>query len=139
LRGRIIGMLGGRAAEKLVFDEVTTGAANDLERVSQIARQMVGRWGMSDVIGPVSVLPSSGNDMPWLENSDGPSAATRELVDREVRRIVDDCYADAVRLLRENRNKLDALAQALLIRETLDEADAYRIAGVMREPKPALL
>ena len=139
LRGRIIGMLGGRAAEELVFDEVTTGAANDLERVSQIARQMVGRWGMSDVIGPVSVLPSSGNDMPWLENSDGPSAATRELVDREVRRIVDDCYADAVRLLRENRNKLDALAQALLIRETLDEADAYRIAGVMREPKPALL
>jgi cell division protease FtsH len=139
LRGRIIGMLGGRAAEELVYDEVTTGAANDLERVSQIARQMVGRWGMSDVIGPVSVLPSSGSDMPWMENSDGPSAATRELVDREVRRIVDDCYADAMRVLRENRNKLDALAQALLIRETLDEADAYRIAGVVRDPKPALL
>ena len=139
LRGRIIGMLGGRAAEELVYDEVTTGAANDLERVSQIARQMVGRWGMSDAIGPVSVLPGAGSDMPWLENSDGPSAATRELVDREVRRIVDDCYADALRVLRENRNKLDALAQALLIRETLDEADAYRIAGVMREPKPALL
>ena len=132
-------MLGGRAAEELVYDEVTTGAANDLERVSQIARQMVGRWGMSDVIGPVSVLPSSGSDMPWLESSDGPSAATRELVDQEVRRIVDDCYADAMRVLRENRNKLDALAQALLIRETLDEADAYRIAGITRLPKPALL
>jgi cell division protease FtsH len=139
LQGRIIGMLGGRAAEELVYDEVTTGAANDLERVSQIARQMVGRWGMSDVLGPVSLLPSSDSDMPWFESSDGPSAATRELVDREVRRIVDDCYADALRLLRENRNKLDALAQALLIRETLDEADAYRIAGVVREPKPALL
>ena len=139
LRGRIIGMLGGRAAEELVYDEVTTGAANDLERVSQIARQMVGRWGMSDVIGPVSVLPSSGSDMPWLENHDGPSAATRELVDQEVRRIVDDCYADALRVLGENRNKLDALAQALLIRETLDEADAYRIADVARAPKPALL
>ena len=139
LRGRIIGMLGGRAAEELVYDEVTTGAANDLERVSQIARQMVGRWGMSDVIGPVSVLPSSGSDMPWMENSDGPSAATRELVDQEARRIIEDCYADAMRVLRENRNKLDALAQALLIRETLDEADAYRIAGVVRAPKPALL
>ncbi|MEO8694963.1 MAG: ATP-dependent zinc metalloprotease FtsH [Acidimicrobiales bacterium] len=139
LRGRIMGMLGGRAAEELVYDEVTTGAANDLERVSQIARQMVGRWGMSDVIGPVSVLPASGSDMPWMDNSDGPSAATRELVDLEVRRIVDDCYADAMRVLRENRNKLDALAQALLIRETLDEADAYRIAGVVREPKPSLL
>ncbi|HUP76448.1 MAG TPA: ATP-dependent zinc metalloprotease FtsH [Acidimicrobiales bacterium] len=139
LRGRIIGMLGGRAAEELVYDEVTTGAANDLERVSQIARQMVGRWGMSDVIGPVSVLPSSGSDMPWMESSDGPSAATRELVDQEVRRIVDDCYADALRVLSENRNKLDALAQALLIRETLDEIDAYRIAGVIRQPKPVLL
>jgi cell division protease FtsH len=139
LRGRIIGMLGGRAAEDLVYQEVTTGAANDLERVSQIARQMVGRWGMSDVIGPVSVLPSSNGEMPWFDSSDGPSAATRELVDREVRRIVDECYAEALRLLRENRNKLDALAQALLIRETLDEADAYRIAGVLRDPKPALL
>ncbi|MEO5839776.1 MAG: AAA family ATPase, partial [Acidimicrobiales bacterium] len=139
LRGRIMGMLGGRAAEELVYDEVTTGAATDLERVSQIARQMVGRWGMSDVIGPVSVLPASGSDMPWMDSSDGPSAGTRELVDQEVRRIVDDCYADAMRVLRENRNKLDALAQALLIRETLDEADAYRIAGVVREPKPVLL
>ena len=74
-----------------------------------------------------------------MENSDGPSAATRELVDQEARRIIEDCYADAMRVLRENRNKLDALAQALLIRETLDEADAYRIAGVTREPKPALL
>jgi cell division protease FtsH len=139
LKGRIMGMLGGRAAEELVYDEVTTGAANDLERVSQIARQMVGRWGMSDVIGPVSVLPASGSDMPWMESSDGPSAATRELVDQEVRRIVDDCYADALRVLSENRNKLDALAQALLIRETLDEIDAYRIAGVLRQPKPVLL
>ena len=56
-------------------------------------------------------VPSSGSDMPWLENHDGPSAATRELVDQEVRRIVDDCYADAMRVLRENRNKLDALAR----------------------------
>ena len=85
---------------------------------------------MSDVIGPVSVLPASNSDTPWGEATDAPSAATKELVDAEVRRIVEDCYAQALGLLRTNRSKLDALAQALLVRETLDETDAYRIADI---------
>ena len=132
LRGRIIGALGGRAAEDLVYGEVTTGAESDLEQVASIARQMVGRWGMSDAIGPVTVLPPPGQSSPLLSDGSGPSQSTRELVDKEVRRIVDECYAQAVATLREHRSQLDSLARRLLERETLDEADAYAAAGIQR-------
>ncbi len=138
LRGRIVGALGGRAAEELVYDDVTTGAESDLEQVTRIARQMVGRWGMSEAIGPVSVLPGPADEPLFLPGTgSGPSEGTRELVDSEVRRIVDECYDEALEQLRRNREKLDALAHALLERETLDEADAYRVAGVARRPEPA--
>src|SRR5436853_894211 len=96
LEGRIVGALGGRAAEELVYGNVTTGAESDLEQVTHIARQMVGRWGMSDVIGLVSVVPARGEEQYY-----GPggqvqvSDDTRELVDREVRRIVEACYVRA--------------------------------------------
>lgn len=135
LRGRITGALGGRAAEELVYEDVTTGAESDLEQVTAIARRMVGRWGMSEEIGPVSVLPGP-DDEPLLfpGTGAGPSPRTQQLIDDEVRRIVDDCYADALRLLTDNRPRLDDLARALLERETLDEADAYEAAGI---PRPA--
>jgi cell division protease FtsH len=138
LRGRIIGALGGRGAEEIVYGNVTTGAESDLEQVTAIARRMVGRWGMSEAIGPVAILPGP-NDEPVLFPGLGGSVSPRtlELLDAEVRRIVDECYAEAVRLLRESRDKLDALAQALLERETLDEADAYRVAGIAREAAPS--
>jgi len=136
LRGRIVGALGGRAAEEIVFSDVTTGAESDLEQVTRIARQMVGRWGMSEAVGLVSVLPARENDPVLLPGVDGgPSERTRELVDDEVRRIVDECYGRAVEQLREYRDKLDALATALLEHETLDEADAYRAAGIERRPE----
>ncbi|MDX6647886.1 MAG: cell division protease FtsH, partial [Miltoncostaeaceae bacterium] len=136
LRGRIAGALGGRAAEELVYNDVTTGAESDLEQVTAIARQMVGRWGMSDAIGPVAVLPRPG-DGPLLPGVDTVSEETRQMVDAEVRRIIEECYAEALGTLRENRDKLEALARALLERETLDEADAYRIAGIERRPGAA--
>ena len=101
LEGRIVGALGGRAAEELVYGNVTTGAESDLEQVTRIARQMVGRWGMSDVIGLVSVLPGARRGA--VLGPGGPvqvSDETRELVDREVRRIVEDCYERARRMLR---------------------------------------
>ena len=130
LKGRIIGALGGRAAEELVYDDVTTGAESDLEQVTRIARQMVGRWGMSERIGLVSVLPGP-QDEPTLfpGTGSGPSEATRELVDLEVRRIVEECYGAAVGLLEANRERLESLARTLLEHETLDEQDAYRAAG----------
>jgi cell division protease FtsH len=130
LEGRIVGALGGRAAEELIYGNVTTGAESDLEQVTHIARQMVGRWGMSDVIGLVSVIPAPGEEQYY--GPGGPvqvSDETRELVDREVRRIVEACYDRARRTLDANRERLESLARALLDRETLDQDDAYRAAG----------
>jgi cell division protease FtsH len=132
LRGRIVGALGGRAAEEIVYGDVTTGAESDLEQVTHIARQMVGRWGMSDAVGPMSVLPGPGQEQ-FVLPVDGLSEATRQLVEGEARRIVDECYAQAIDELSENRHRLDRLAAALLEHETLDEADAYRVAGVGRD------
>jgi cell division protease FtsH len=134
LRGRIIGALGGRAAEEVVYGDMTTGAESDLDQVSNIARQMVGRWGMSDAIGPVTVLPPPGQESPL--GLDGVAPATKELIDAEVRKIVDECYADALRLLREHRPQLDQLAHKLLESETLDEGDAYAAAGIDRSTAP---
>jgi cell division protease FtsH len=134
LRGRIIGALGGRAAEEVVFGDMTTGAESDLDQVSNIARQMVGRWGMSEAIGPVTVLPPPGQESPF--GLDGVAPATKELIDAEVRRIVDDCYVEALRLLRDHRPQLDQLAHRLLETETLDEADAYAAAGIDRGTAP---
>jgi cell division protease FtsH len=135
LRGRIVGALGGRAAEQIVYGDVTTGAENDLDQVTSIARQMVGRWGMSEAIGPVSVLPPPGQESPL--GLDGVAPGTKELVDQDVRRIVDECYAEAEATLREHREQLGRLAETLLARETLDEDDAYAAAGIRRDTAPA--
>jgi cell division protease FtsH len=134
LLGRLVGALGGRAAEQLVYGEITTGAESDLEQATRIARQMAGRWGMSERIGPVSVLPGP-NDQPTLFPGAGDSSErTREMVDEEVRRILEECEQTAMTELKAHRDQLEALTQALLEHETLDEADAYRIAGIDRVP-----
>jgi cell division protease FtsH len=127
LRGRIIGALGGMAAEEEVFNVVTTGAESDLQNATQIARQMVGRWGMSERIGPVSVLPPEGD--PRMV---GISEALLSAVDDEVRGLIDECFDRAKRLLKEHRQRLDRLAEELLEHETLDEAEAYAAAGIER-------
>ena len=129
LRGRIIGALGGRAAEELVYGDVTTGGESDLDNVTQLARQMVGRWGMSERIGPIAVLPPAGQEQSPFDGA-APSPGTRELVDEEARRIIDECYADATRILGEHRDNLEGLAQRLLAEETLNEQDAYDAAGL---------
>ncbi|MFE6272404.1 ATP-dependent zinc metalloprotease FtsH [Streptomyces goshikiensis] len=130
LRGRIIGALGGMAAEQLVFDVITTGAENDLEQVTNLARGMVGRWGMSERVGRLTAIPADAQSPYGLL----AAPATLDVVDHEMRRIVDECHAEALRLLREHRPKLDALARALLASETLDEPAAYAAAGI---PRPA--
>ncbi|MFI2413243.1 ATP-dependent zinc metalloprotease FtsH [Streptomyces sp. NPDC018947] len=131
LRGRIIGALGGMAAEHVVYDVITTGSESDLEQVTRIARGMVGRWGMSEQVGRLSALPGDAQQAYGLAAAPG----TLDAIDDEMRRVVDECYDEAVRKLRDHRAQLDALAEALLANETLDEADAYRIAGVTRLTK----
>ncbi len=131
LRGRIIGALGGMAAEHVVYDVITTGAENDLEQVTNIVRGMVGRWGMSERIGRLTAIPSDGQSPYGLS----AAPATLDAVDHEMRRIVDECYLEACRLLRDHRPQLDALAQALLAQETLDEPAAYAAAGIARLTK----
>jgi cell division protease FtsH len=131
LRGRIIGALGGMAAEDVVYGVVTTGAENDLEQVTNIARGMVARWGMSERVGRLSALPSDAQQAYGL----AAAPQTLDVIDDEMRRIVDECYEEACRKLRDHRGRLDALAEALLENETLEEVDAYRIAGITRLTK----
>jgi cell division protease FtsH len=133
LRGRIIGALGGMAAEQEVFNVVTSGSEADLEMVTRIARSMVGRWGMSERIGRLSVLPVEGD--PRMS---GISDGLLDAVDEEVRRITDECYVEARRLLKQHRNKLDAIVAQLLVHESLDERDIYAVAGIPRPSPPQL-
>jgi cell division protease FtsH len=123
--------LGGRAAEEVVYGETSTGAESDIQQLTEIARQMVGRWGMSDAIGPVAVIPRDGSG-PLLPGAAEVSPDTQKLVDEEVRRIVESSHREVVELLQQNRHRLDSLVQALLEHETLDEDDAYAAAAVER-------
>ena len=134
LRARIISALGGRAAEELIYGTVTTGAENDLRQVGDLARAMSTRWGMSPEIGPLALAgPEEGN---FLEEGLAPgqarpySEATAELVDIATRRIVHECYEQALDLLRHERGRLEALAAALLRQESLDEAEIRLVTGL---------
>ena len=132
LRAKIRVSAGGRAAELIVFGEATTGAESDIQQVTRIARGMVERWGMSDKVGFLTVAQQDGQS-PLLPGAEPVSEATQELIDTEVRRIVDEEMEITEQLLSDNRERLDSLAEALLERETLDEADAYAAAGVERD------
>ncbi|MGH2843386.1 MAG: hypothetical protein ACRDKL_07345 [Solirubrobacteraceae bacterium] len=125
-------MLGGRCAEEVVFGDLTTGAESDIQQLTRIARAMVGRWGMSNAIGPVAVLPADGSGM-LLPGVSETSAQTQQLVDQEVHRIVQSAHREVIDLLRNHRSQLDDLVAALLEHETLDEAAAYAAAGLTRE------
>jgi cell division protease FtsH len=139
LRARIVGMLGGRAAEEIVFGTRTTGAQNDIEQATLLARNMVTRWGMSDTLGMVQLAP---RENPYLSSMDGfggqrpYSEETAAAVDAEVLRIIRESHDEAKRLLEKHRNQLDALAWALLARETLDEQEILKVTGL--PPAPAL-
>jgi cell division protease FtsH len=129
LIARIKVALGGRAAEQVVYGEITTGAESDIQQLTQIARGMVGRWGMSDAIGPLAVTDGRA-DGALLPGATPAAPATQQLVDEEARRIVDTAEDEVIALLESERSRLDDLAQALLERETLDYADAYAAAGL---------
>ncbi len=129
LRAKIRVALGGRGAEEVVYGDLTTGAESDIQQLTQIARQMVGRWGMSRTIGTVTVLPADGAG-PLLPGAAEVSAETQRMVDEEVRQLVAAAHEEVIALLKDNRKRLDALAQALIEHETLDEDDAYAAAGI---------
>ena len=129
LEAKIKVALGGRVAEEIVYGTISTGAESDIQQLTQIARQMVGRWGMSEAIGPVSVVSADGRQpvFPGLSES---SPETQRLLDEEVRRMVEDARRDVTELLEAHRQQLESLTQALLAAETLDALDAYSAAGL---------
>src|SRR5690606_14031433 len=138
LRARIIGIMGGRAAEEVVYGTKTTGAENDIEQATHIARGMVTRWGMSEKLGMVQLAPrenqylgggigSYGTNRPFSEE-------TARIIDEEVLKIIRDSEEEAKRLLRVHRKELDALAEALLARETLDEQEILEVTGLPPSP-----
>jgi cell division protease FtsH len=137
LRAKIVGMLGGRAAEEVVYGTKTTGAENDIEQATKLARDMVTRWGMSDKVGMVQLaarrnpylgMPGFGSENPFSEQ-------TARTVDAEVARIISESHEQAKTLLRRQRKQLDALVQALLARETLDEQQILEVTGLPRAPE----
>jgi cell division protease FtsH len=137
LRARIIGMLGGRAAEEIVFGTRTTGAENDIEQATTLARNMVTRWGMSDELGMVQLAPRENpylNSMGNVPTSRSVSEETARAIDVAVHDIIARSHDEAHRLLLEHRKQLDALATALLARETLDEGEILQVTGLPPAP-----
>jgi cell division protease FtsH len=128
--------LGGRTAEEIVFGDLTTGAESDIQQLTQIARHMVGRWGMSPSVGPIAVLPSDGA-AAFFPGAAETSQETQRLVDLEVRRIVEEAHEEATEVLRAHRANLDSLVAGLLKHETLNESEAYAAAGLPRNPAAA--
>jgi cell division protease FtsH len=122
LEGQIATLLGGRSAEEIVFGEVTTGAANDLQRATDIAEQMVGTYGMSDTLGPLAYDKQGGGR--FLGGTNNPrrvvSDTTAQAIDREVRSLVDRAHERALSILRHNRELLEAISQKILEKEVIE-------------------
>jgi len=138
LRARIVGMLGGRAAEEVVYGTRTTGAENDIEQATSIARNMVTRWGMSDKLGMVQLAPRENRYLGTVAGYGGDkpfSDQTARQIDAEVHRIIDECHDEAKRLLGVHRKALDALVRALLERETLNEEEILEVTELPRAPE----
>jgi cell division protease FtsH len=129
--------LGGRVAEEVVYGDLTTGAESDIQQLTRIARAMVGRWGMSPAIGPVAVLPSDGSS-PLLPGVSETSEQTQQVIDAEVRRIVETAHGEATDTLQAHRSNLDALVSELLAHETLDQQEAYAAAGLPQNTEAQL-
>jgi len=137
LLARIAVLFGGRVAEELFMQQMTTGASNDFERATQMARDMVTRYGMSDKLGPMVYAENEGEVFLGrsITKTVNMSEETMRIVDSEIRRIIDEQYHLARRLLEENRDKVEAMARTLLDWETID---ADQILDIMegRPPRP---
>jgi cell division protease FtsH len=140
LMARMHMLLGGRAAEEVAIGEITTGAANDLRRVTDMARRMVSEFGMSEAIGPLNFGENERQPFLGYSLSQGRSYSeeTAAKIDDEVRRIVDEAYARTVHLLREHRDSLDQLAQELLTNEVVEGSRVLEIVGVQSQTEDAV-
>jgi cell division protease FtsH len=142
INSSICSLFGGRIAEEMTLgkDGVTTGASNDIQRATDIARKMVTKWGLSDKMGPL--MYDEATEEVFLGRSAGQqhisvSGETAKQIDQEVRRIIDECYAAAAKILEDNVDKLHAMAQALMLYETIDadQIDDIMSGREPREPK----
>jgi cell division protease FtsH len=133
-------LLGGRIAEELMFDEMSAGASNDIERATQMARAMVCRWGMSEKLGPLAFGQQEGEVFLGRDLGSRPdySESTARDIDGEVRRIVMDCYEKAKGLLSENKAILEKIAEALVEYETIEAEDLNVLiqGGTITRAKP---
>lgn len=135
LRARIIGILGGRSAEEVVFGTKTTGAENDIQQATEIARAMVTRWGMSKELGLIQLAGPRNEYLGVNSGQQNYSEDTAKRIDAEVVRIIKECHEEAKKLLQEHRNQLDALAQALLEKENLNEDEILKATGLPPAPR----
>jgi cell division protease FtsH len=127
--------LGGRVSEEIVYGKTTTGAESDIKQLTRIARQMVGRWGMSEKLGPIAFLPDDDAAGPFPPRDTSPH--TLSMIDEEVQRLVDRAHEEVTQLLSAHRQQLDSLAKALLKAETLNASSAYEAAGVAAGERPS--
>jgi cell division protease FtsH len=140
LLSRIAVLFGGRIAEEIFMNQMTTGAGNDFERATQMARDMVTRYGMSDVLGPMVYAENEGEVFLGrsITKTTHMSEETMRKVDAEIRRIIDEQYALARKLIEDSRDKVEAMARALLELETIDseQIDDIMAGRPPRAPKP---
>jgi len=136
LKGQIATLLGGRSAEEVVFGKITTGASNDLQRATDIAEQMVGTFGMSDILGPLAYDKQGGGQ--FLGNGNNPrrsvSDATAQAIDKEVRDLVDDAHETALNILRNNLPLLESISQKILQEEVIEGEDLKTLLSESKMP-----
>ena len=137
LQGQIATLLGGRSAEEIVFGKITTGAANDLQRATDLAEQMVGTYGMSDTLGPLAYDKQGGGQ--FLGRGNNPrrsvSDATAQAIDKEVRGLVDKAHDDALAILRQNMALLESIAQQILEKEVIEGDDLRQMLDASQLPE----
>ena len=138
LQGQITTLLGGRSAEEIVFGAITTGAANDLQRATDIAEQMVSTYGMSSVLGPLAYDRQTGNR--FLGQTNNPrravSDATAQSIDREVRQLVDNAHNHALAILESNRESLEVISRKILEKEVIEGEELQTLLNQCRTPDP---
>ena len=136
LKGQIATLLGGRSAEEVVFGKITTGASNDLQRATDIAEQMVGTFGMSDILGPLAYDKQGSGQ--FLGNGNNPrrsvSDATAQAIDKEVRDLVDDAHETALNILRNNLSLLESISQKILKEEVIEGEDLKNLLAESKMP-----